>query len=710
QRRKKPPPPPPPPKKRPTKPPASDQAKAAARECLERYRELQDDQVDLIMHPDPAVDFAAQRPEIEAEAVRLYDASNSKIDLGDFNPPASTNSPKVNNFRWLWKVCLRVFNRSPVKLISPINGMKYRTVLPPGSRQDAATRPSEVIFSPDFSSQFTDLIVHPCWESGSVTFILALQFTVKCRTDNRAPWPSKKHADFDPTLTAIREMFDNLDGEADSLEEMFERARDSQPEGTTSTFSDFLHFLGGQVKRTPTDAKQPQEYLGLQALPVTVKDLKTLKGAVKDFEWNVESWDCSPEEIFKAYKKEVGTAKDELPRDHEQVKAYTSRSLLDIYRYIAIRQQDPEPPSRDVPAAESPSVDSELGAPQEEADTDRENRPDISMEDRPIIPLRRYKALVGGEESEDEEEDLRRNQENESFEPDSIPQFHLQSPYVLPNASGQPFRQRDIPTLPATPRTSGVTLSQLGLPSDNRLEKRVEAAESSIQHVQGDIKHVQGDLKLLKGRHNHLYTSMQRMKESHEQDIRLLRQEVQSHSQPQVEVETNDTALARRVEAIGTENATLVSRNQELQAQLDQAVQEKVALSEKVEALELENTSLFEGTSERDKALEIERQRVRDLEAELAAVRDREPETEEHASITEGHMMNESNAQRSSDIQGLFFRMPKPPARWFEGEGVGDAAVDGSEVLGSRRTRNLIVLSFDDVPEYASLRQRNCLK
>ncbi|KAF5662347.1 hypothetical protein FCIRC_11541 [Fusarium circinatum] len=252
----------------------SDAAKQAAHACLQQHPKYTTRKLDDHLTPDPTVSFFLQE---EAEAMALFDASQSKVDFEKFTPKESTNSPTVNDFRSVWKVCLRVFEWSPVLLISPLNGLKYRSARTPqqsthgpesseppeGPEQPDNTqdpeesrsskdKPSEVIFAPGFSQALFTLIVHPCWEGDAVLFLLA-QFTVKCRVNNQEPWPRDDLLNRVSGLRTLRSMFDDPDREPIGIAEMMNAVHNSQTEDDRTTFSRFLHFLGGQVKSTPSD-------------------------------------------------------------------------------------------------------------------------------------------------------------------------------------------------------------------------------------------------------------------------------------------------------------------------------------------------------------------------------------------------------------------------------------------------------------------------
>ncbi|SCN96783.1 uncharacterized protein FFE2_08597 [Fusarium fujikuroi] len=80
------------PNKRQTKTPKTpkeaprDAALAAARQCLDERPVYSDYRLDDHIRPDPDVEFAASYPEEEAEAMALFDASQSKLDFDKFCP------------------------------------------------------------------------------------------------------------------------------------------------------------------------------------------------------------------------------------------------------------------------------------------------------------------------------------------------------------------------------------------------------------------------------------------------------------------------------------------------------------------------------------------------------------------------------------------------------------------------------------------------
>ncbi|KAF5571340.1 hypothetical protein FPHYL_516 [Fusarium phyllophilum] len=686
----------------------SDVAQTAARNCLEQNPIYEGHLLDDHLSPDPPTTSNSVH---EAEAMALFDASQSKVDFEMFRPKEGTNNPTINDFRSLWKVCLRVFEWSPVLLISPLNGLKYRSVAtkaqqsthgpessepaddadqsdnpqdPERSQSSKGKRPSGAIFSPDFSRILTALIVHPCWEGDVVLFILALQFTVKCRVDNREPWPRHDLLFRVSGLMTLRSMFDDPDRKPVRIAEMFNTVYNSQAEDNRSTFSRFLHFLGDQVKSTPNDVSQPQAYLGVDALPVTLKDLKFLTAAVTKFDWGMDSWNCSPDEVWRAYRSQRGLGRDEVPTTNAETKMYTLRSLKDVYREIAsqIRASRDgasrvETPHRAIPddnqeddaqggGEDSPIDDQFQPARGDSMDMLAGNVSNIPRESTAFPPQPRdreprRKALVGGEETEDEEEDLRRNQRSEDLSQetqvmqavtrrDQIGRGMLSGPSSQPPytefAATASFTRAPTLLSPMTPFVSGETLSERLNSDEQRLESRFAYTERIIKSIQDTQK-------------------------SHGEAISDLQRRTELQIRPRNEAESvNVAATTQGVTVLETENEQLVQQNQALQKRIDQMAKDaeqhqaewsgkveaseveksallatmsqneerfkaemsklsarKIEWSQKAKTLDQEKVSLLGIIAERNEALALQSEKVRRLEARLKATKGIRPET-----------------------------------------------------------------------------------
>ncbi|RKL01730.1 hypothetical protein BFJ71_g5059 [Fusarium oxysporum] len=719
------------------KTPVSERALGIAQSCLDARPQLPPEKLREIMRPDPAVDFANNRPDIEEGAMKLYNASNEKEDYENFDP--EKNTPVVKEFKALWKVCLRLWEISPTVLISPMCGLRYFPANP-----KRGGRANQAVFSPEFSKLFAELIPHPCWNFEHERFLLALQYVVKCRVDNRSPWPHKDAKEREcPAIEALFNMFDESGYGEMSLHEMHKSARESVVGDRVSGFSDFLYFIGQKVKKDVVE--QEQIYHGIPGLPVTIGDMKTLTNAVTNFNWPDESWRCSPGEIYEAFRAERTrtTGRNELPATGDELKEYLGRSLKDVFRDIEIYRQGADPeissPAYEACLADVSVRDAANTAAQASAGADIDEEmhlplnvdgelhlpqdvQQIPREQRPVRPERRYKALVGGEESEDEQADLARNLRDDrvarlppdsqrrrrgsrsSFGDDTFPRIHVESPY---EQFGFPRREvRGTSPQQITPRPSGLTMSQIfPLPGDHRLEKRVEVLERGQQRLE---------------------TSFEGMRVSQSQVMEELRQRVQSHSHPrQLEesvcdsgaVATENSDVGKTVRDLETQLAQaakdkqalsdkLTSRereNERLSTDLYQLGREKEALSEKVGSHELEIQRLSKELVEKDKTITSGVERLAALEAELATLKAIQPPVQDTYvdAEDEAHGPLSSEYARFPDVDtdgcvGVF-QLPAAAGRaWAGSSGESTAYADQ---VGCLLARNVTRLHDTDMDE-----------
>ncbi|KAG5821627.1 hypothetical protein H9Q74_000055 [Fusarium xylarioides] len=188
-----------------------------------------------------------ERPStVDQEFLRIWNDSQTKKDYDDFDPAVTTEASE--GLKTVYRACLRALWTPPHKILSPLNELRYRSTPPAGMQA------SHAIFTPKFSRLFAELAVHPCWGGHSNRLILAIQYTVKVRVDDRSPWPMAYglpgHTKKCPALEALYQMFYDNRHEIPataSLHMMHLQARADQTEAP-SEFSDFLVFLG-QIAR-----------------------------------------------------------------------------------------------------------------------------------------------------------------------------------------------------------------------------------------------------------------------------------------------------------------------------------------------------------------------------------------------------------------------------------------------------------------------------
>ncbi|KAJ4251900.1 hypothetical protein NW762_011197 [Fusarium torreyae] len=268
---------------------AAQQAQA----CLRVRSELDEDEIEEIPRPDIPMLDQLLTPEVEEISMAAWNESPEKASYQALDFTTHTRI----DLRDLWKVSLRVFQYSPVVLISTVNQLKYQPV-------DNNGLASQYIFSRTFCHTLASLITHPCWNWEPREFILALQYTVKCRLNDHHPWPASTHDYPCPALETLRSMFDDVTDEHASLPDMHISARQCLFDEEPSPFSDFLLHIGETVRQT-TFTNIPQvshHHLGMLALPVTIQDLRALQNAVNTMPFSDESLRCKVKDVYNAYK------------------------------------------------------------------------------------------------------------------------------------------------------------------------------------------------------------------------------------------------------------------------------------------------------------------------------------------------------------------------------------------------------------------------
>ncbi|KAM0288259.1 hypothetical protein ACHAO9_007163 [Fusarium lateritium] len=331
--------------------------------------------------------------EIDEQANILWENSVEKADFDqcDFE----SNTPATRAFTALWKVCLRVFNISPLTLISPAVGIRYAPATGRGAKPG-----SQIVFSRDFSQLLAALIVHPGLRRNALMFSMALQYAVKRRVDNRDAWPTKSLVIQCPAILALRQASHADDTGSTSIHEIHLGVRRNDRIDPTP-FSDFLIHLGSMVKKKADD---DQMFLGVPALPVTVHDLKLLTEAVSTFQWPDESWRCRPDDMYQAYLDNRGSAKQELPQ-RNQMKDLVLGTLKDYFRVIVVLQESPSVSGEDREETPKHPDEGRKKGPSDEDD---------KQESTPLTRRRRREVHMSPEEERQESPLLPRDGRRES--------------------------------------------------------------------------------------------------------------------------------------------------------------------------------------------------------------------------------------------------------------------------------------------------------
>ncbi|RBR15221.1 uncharacterized protein FIESC28_07401 [Fusarium coffeatum] len=328
-------------------------ATEAAKTLVESNEPVDASEIDELvgyLHKPPDGNWTAEE---EAEVDRLWDESPEKEA---WSKMSEKSHPLLLP---LFKVCLRVRRRNPLWLISPPHGLRYYHPQGDGLKH--------VIYLKTFSQLLTQLIVHPCFRTGVVRLVFAIQYAVVCRYDDRRSWLTHNVDMFSgPDLTGALRAFQSCGGSR-PVHEIHGEARANVVEGgeTLTRFSGLLFRIGEIVKAQEYPQEQPpDEFLthhGRHVLPVTTEDLDVIRQAIDN------SYNCTTAEALDAYK--AIKKRQELP-DAKRIKEFMKRGYKELLRYYVFdKRSQPEQANNDnVPRPEAavPSIEQEAEE-QEEA-------------------------------------------------------------------------------------------------------------------------------------------------------------------------------------------------------------------------------------------------------------------------------------------------------------------------------------------------------
>ncbi|PCD30400.1 hypothetical protein AU210_010082 [Fusarium oxysporum f. sp. radicis-cucumerinum] len=209
----------------------------------------------------------------------------------------------------LFKACLRLFQTTPIAILSPYYGLRYQPV--------SHNQGNKWVYSKLFCDELTALLVHPFWEGNTDLLATALGWTVICRLDDRRLWEGR----LDMPWTALHSVFKQVDHcrergqdlpssyhDMHKLEREFVSERCELP----GEWSD-LFFEIGELASQETAAEPEGEFLGLlglPVLPVTIYDLRLLTVALNSTELR-PGWNYSVNEALQGWNAELSG--QELP-------------------------------------------------------------------------------------------------------------------------------------------------------------------------------------------------------------------------------------------------------------------------------------------------------------------------------------------------------------------------------------------------------------
>ncbi|KAI8714984.1 hypothetical protein NCS52_01005100 [Fusarium sp. LHS14.1] len=287
------------------------------REYLSSEKPPVDDDLHQIVGPEEPF-FSAEWSQADEDAVRSeWDQSDEKQCLARL--PASLLPP--------WKVAMRIFRSTPVGIISPLQNLVYQPLPATGRTQ---TSP---IYSEPFSKRFAALMAHPFWQGEVTILIIAIQYAVICRLDDRRYWEVPIFCD------AMRALTNDMDESGtempEPIHEMHVEARSRCGTGRPPcAISDFLEHVGNVAKSTqyPPIPSAQMECLGMKVYPVTLKDLDVLTQALNTFSQQGLPIFCKVSMAFEAYKE--ASSQRDMPSAN-QLPGFYERAVLCDRRVIA---------------------------------------------------------------------------------------------------------------------------------------------------------------------------------------------------------------------------------------------------------------------------------------------------------------------------------------------------------------------------------------
>lgn len=140
---------------------------------------LTDSDIDRVYGPRQPIYDDNWTPTMERALQRESDVKTAMTELGQALVSASHN-----RLMQLWRACGRVWDASPLELITPRTGLQYA----PNEKWSGGDQPSPVLWSQEFCRQLATLLAHPVWHCDVQGLVTVIQCAVILRTDDRQVW------------------------------------------------------------------------------------------------------------------------------------------------------------------------------------------------------------------------------------------------------------------------------------------------------------------------------------------------------------------------------------------------------------------------------------------------------------------------------------------------------------------------------------------
>ncbi|KAF5537030.1 hypothetical protein FNAPI_11537 [Fusarium napiforme] len=250
--------------------------------------------------------------------------------------PDFAESTRHGSLLTLFKVCLRLYQTTPIVLLSPCYQLRYQETSINGTGHGW-------VFSKLFCDDLTALMVHPIWEANTELLTAALAWTVICRLDDRRPWGGSLEKPC-PVLESVYEQVqicgENNQPLPGSYHDMHKSAREraSQNGESTSIWSDLFMKIGEIARGGPAGELDSnfRNLFGYPVLPVTLEDLRHLKDAINATTLGPDC-DYSVNNALEGWNAEASG--ECLPR-RKQLSLVFEISWKQVFKYLRISRRE----------------------------------------------------------------------------------------------------------------------------------------------------------------------------------------------------------------------------------------------------------------------------------------------------------------------------------------------------------------------------------
>ncbi|KAH6991365.1 hypothetical protein BKA56DRAFT_652211 [Ilyonectria sp. MPI-CAGE-AT-0026] len=227
----------------------------------------------------------------------------------------------------VWKICLRMFRCSPLAIITPLNALAYQPMTPTARRAPMAELSG--FWGQTFCANLARIMSHSVWEGDPMLFMMALQFAVICRTDDRRVWKMPDAATCE-ALTNLRKAMDSAKEERLPLciHKMHQDARDKAGDDKLrpGIHSNLMDHLARLIE--VEEGSHPTEFQGFPVYAVNAQDLEMIQTAIDTYSDNSGFPLLLPTAM--AYEGFISCrATNDVPRGKEQLIRFCRREFLD---------------------------------------------------------------------------------------------------------------------------------------------------------------------------------------------------------------------------------------------------------------------------------------------------------------------------------------------------------------------------------------------